>query len=426
LIRPSWLEERQQMNSAFGILIDVVGVLVVLAVAGWLLIRALKKSEDPARLLFKWVVSAVVAGGTILFIRTMKGAGGGGGMVGGFGVAAIIAGTAALCGIILGLIWAPEIGAFVAKPISNLFDGGDQEIEPQPLYSIAEAKRKQGKYLEAVAEIRKQLAKFPGDHTGMMMLAEIQAEHLQDLAGAQTTIERLLSEPEPAATSVSAALNRLADWHLKLGQDPDSARAALERIVQSCPETEHAYHASQRIAHLTTPEMLAEKRQPHRIKIGQYDQRLGLRETPAALQTPVDDAAAQASNYVKHLEQFPCDSDAREKLALIYADHYQRLDLAADQFEQLIAQPNAPARRIVQWLNQLADLSIKHSADVPAARQTLQRIIDLYPNSAAAESARNRIAHLQLELRSQKKSQPVKLGSYEQNIGMKGPPRFNG
>jgi tetratricopeptide (TPR) repeat protein len=335
-------------------------------------------------------------------------------------------GVAAISGIVLCAIWAPGLLGMLARPFTNLYDGGSHEVDPQPFYSIAEARRKQGKYLEAVAEVRKQLARFPGDYAGMMMLADIEAENLKDLHSAQMTVERVLSEPEQVPAHVAAALNRLADWHLKLGQDPDSARVALERIVQMCSETEYAYHATQRIAHLTSAEMLAEKKEPHRVQLGQYEQRVGLLTEPPAVQPPGDDAAAQAANYVKHLNQFPEDSDAREKLALIYAEHYQRLDLAAAQLEELIAQPNAPARQVVHWLNQLADLNIRHNADVVAARQALERIIGLYPKSAAAESAKNRIAHLQLELRSQKKSQAVKLGSYEQNIGLKGPPRFSG
>ena len=101
-------------------------------------------------------------------------------------------------------------------------------------------------------------------------------------------------------------------------------------------------------------------------------------------------------------------------------------DLAADQVEQLLSQPNVPAKHVVHWLNLLADLQIKHAGNVAEARQALQRIVDLFPQSAAAENARNRVAHLQLELRARKESQVVKLGSYEQNIGLKGWPRLSG
>ena len=93
----------------------------------------------------------------------------------------------------------------------------------------------------------------------MLMLAEVEAENLKDLPGAQMTIERLLTEPNQSPINLGLALNRLADWHLKYGQDPESAREALQRIIRLFPETEQAYLAGQRIAHLSTSEMLAEK-----------------------------------------------------------------------------------------------------------------------------------------------------------------------
>ena len=93
-----------------------------------------------------------------------------------------------------------------------------------------------------------------------------------------------------------------------------------------------------------------------------------------------------------------------------------------DQLEELLAQPNLPAKQAVHWLNLLADLRVRSAGDVAAAREALQRVVDLFPGSAAAENAKHRMAHLQLELRSGKSSQVVKLGSYEQNIGLKGRP----
>jgi len=236
----------------------------------------------------------------------------------------------------------------------------------------------------------------------------------------------LLTEPNQSPVNLALALNRLADWHLKYGQDPDSAREALQQIIRLFPETEQAYLAGQRIAHLSTAEMLAEKSEPHLLKVGQYEQRLGLLDDSSVLKPHAEDPAATASFLVKHLEHHPQDSEARENLARIYAGHYQRLDLAADQVEQLLLQPNVPAKHAVHWLNLLADLQIKHAGDVAGARRALQRIVELFPQSAAAETAKNRMVHLQLELRARKEGQVVKLGSYEQNIGLKGRPRLSG
>jgi hypothetical protein len=87
--------------------------------------------------------------------------------------------------------------------------------------------------------------------------------------------------------------------------------------------------------------------------------------------------------------------------------------------EQLISHPNQPTARVVHWLNLLADLQVASGADLETVRATLERIIDLYPDSAPASMAQNRLAHLKLEFRKREVSQTVKLGSYEQDIGLK-------
>src|SRR5437879_3504208 len=88
-------------------------------------------------------------------------------------------------------------------------------------------------------------------------------------------------------------------------------------------------------------------------------QNLGLmmeREKLKSVETDPEQAAAQ---YVKHLEKHPLDMEAREKLAILYADHYRRLDLATSELEQMIAQPNQPSRMVNHLLNLLADLQVR-------------------------------------------------------------------
>jgi tetratricopeptide (TPR) repeat protein len=294
-----------------------------------------------------------------------------------------------------------------------------------PLYSIAEARRKRGKYPEAIAEVRKQLQRFPTDFQGWMLLAEIQAEDQLDVTGAWESIEQLLAQPGHGPKNIAFALSRCADWELKLREDPAAARRALERIVETLPETEQSQLALQRIAHLTTPELLAEQRAPHRIALKHFDNRLGLRTPSEPPQVEGrnegrnEDLAEVAAAYVKRLEAFPADNETREKLAVLYAEHYQRLDLAEQELEQLVTAPNQLPKQVVHWLNLMADLQIKASGDVDRARQTLHRITDLFPTSAFAENALNRIAYLKLETRAQQKSQVVKLGSYEKDLGLK-------
>src|SRR5204863_7726372 len=155
-----------------------------------------------------------------------------------------------------------------------------------------------------------------------------------------------------------------------------------------------------------------------KIALPHFTEDLGLQGHNLGL-VKTEDPAAVAAGYVKHLEEYPQDNEIREKLALLYAEHYRRLDLAQDQLEQLIAQPNIHARHVAHWLNLLADIQVKLTDETTAAAQTLQRIVESLPHSAVAELAERRLAHLPLELRANKKSQAIALGTYEQDIGLK-------
>ena len=132
-----------------------------------------------------------------------------------------------LCALGFVAVWRRNIASLVANPLGSLFDGGDVPVEPQPFYSIAESKRKLGRYTEAVAEIRKQLERFPTDYTGQLMLAEIQAQNRNDLPGAELTVHRLCEQPGHAPRNVVHALTTLADWQVKYNLDPAAARVHL-------------------------------------------------------------------------------------------------------------------------------------------------------------------------------------------------------
>ncbi len=403
-------------RSVLDILLTLGSLALFVGLIGWVMWRCLKRSKDPARLMFKWVLTAVdfgafIALGLYLQREIPKGTN--------YGVAFFGVASAAALGLFLAILWGREIIYAVTSPLISLYDGGDAEIEPQAYYSIAEAQRKRGHYQEAVAAVRKQLEKFPTDFKGQMLLAEIQAENLDDLPGAEVTIQRLCQQPGHAPRNVAYAFNTLADWHLKYSVDRDAARADLQRIVDRFPDSELALVAEQRIGHLAgTDYMLATHDRPP-VHLPEGVKNVGLLSSSQHL-TPTDrDPAEVAGEYVHHLEQHPQDTEAREKLAVIYADDFQRLDLAADQLQQLIDQPNQPARQVIHWLNLLADLQIRHGAGYDPAWQTLAQIIERYPQQAGADMARNRMDLLKLELKAKSVTSSVKLGDYEQNIGFK-------
>jgi outer membrane protein assembly factor BamD (BamD/ComL family) len=206
---------------------------------------------------------------------------------------------------------------------------------------------------------------------------------------------------------------------LNLHKDREAAQQALEKIIELLPDSEMSLQASQRIAHLANNEMLMASQQRQRVIVKKGAEDIGLLKTQEHLKLAEADPGKLAEALVEHLEKHPLDGAERERLAVIYANHYQRLDLAAEQLEQLIQQPNQPVKNVVHWLNLLADLQVQNGSNLEDIQTTLKRIIEQYPDAAAAENAQRRLDRLKLELKAKEKSQAVKLGSYEQDIGLK-------
>lgn len=400
------------LRVAWGVFVLLAGIACV----AWILWRLLKNSFDPTALLFRWVFTVVMIGGGYAFLNWLVGANASAGEQ----IAGLLAG--AVFGLMFVVLWVPPLISKVSDIIGSLFTGGSEPPAPEPFYSVAIGRRKQGKFKEAIYEIQQQLERFPTDVTGQMMLADIQADDLKDIPAAQLTIDRLCAQPGHSAPQIANAFNALADWHLKV-QDVDAARVALEQIAVCLPNTDQAQYAAQRISHLASKETLlaAHEHRPLELRAGIKD--IGLLKDPMAVLRPEADLAEAAAQLVKHLEQHPADNEAREKLAVIYAEHYQRPDMALEQLEQLVAAPNQPGKEVARWLNVMADIQLRNGADYDAIRATLQRVIDRFPELAAAQMAQQRIELLRLELKGKEKSQVVKLGSYEKDIGLKGPRR---
>jgi tetratricopeptide (TPR) repeat protein len=395
-----------------GLIHGIATIVLAVLIAGFVVVYSIMKAEDPSEMAIKWLATAGVIFIMVWKVAPMVGAGGYGAAFGGIPFTAV-------CGFVLAFIWRRTIAGWVANPVASLYDGGNEPPIPRPAYSVAQARQKQGKYYEAVLEIRRQLDRFPTDFEGHIFLAEVQAEDLKDLNAAELTIQQLCAQPGHAQINLVFALYSMADWHLKYGQDREAARRNLQQVIDTFPDSEYALVAAQRIARLSTMESLLAPHERKRFAVAEGIKNLGLvaKHEPVA---PIElGPIAQTAEYVKHLEEHPLDTEARERLAVLYADHYGRLDLALDQLEQMIQQPNQPARLINHWLNLLADLQVRGGCDYETVRATLQRIIDRNADLAPAHLARNRLALLKLELKSQQKTESVRMGAYDQNIGLK-------
>jgi outer membrane protein assembly factor BamD (BamD/ComL family) len=379
-------------------LFAAIGVLGFLL---WFFWRALRESESPVRLIVKWIVTFLLVGWVVYEARRAQGA----------GRLAVLLFVALPVAVVMIILWGRSIGGLVARPFETMFTGGSEEPDPQPLYSIAEGLRRRGKFREAIYEIQGQLNRFPKDFTGQMMLAEIQAENLNELASAEITIHRICEQPNHAPASVASALNSLADWQLKYAQDVDAATGSMKKIIELLPDSEFARAAANRIAHFSNREQLLHARAPGKIQMKHGVEYLGLLKDQSHLMPKEKTFKDEAAELVAHLDSHPLDNEARERLAIIYARDYGRLDLATEQLEQLIALPGESPKHVTRWLHLLADLQIHCTNDTQLAEQTLQRIVELFPNQSQSELAKQRIVVLALELKHYEKGRTVKFDS---------------
>ncbi len=393
------------MHRTYDIVVGLAGLIVALALVGAGLGYLLKRSEAPAKLLLKLLFTVPFVCGCLWLATKMSA----------FGPFVIV-----FMAVVLSFLWTPAIGEWIASPLTGLFDGGHEPPERKPLYSIAMTKRNRGKPREAVAEIRRQLERFPNDFEGVMLLASVQAENLADLAGAEVTLNHFCDWPDAPEKQVAAAYITLADWHLKLAADADAARTALRKIVARYPDTETALQAEQRIAHLSDAEkMILAQHDRQNVVLPEGVKNIGLLDSTEFLQPREVEPGKLAAAHVKHLEAHPHDTEVREKLALIYARDFQRLDLATMELAQLINEPRHPPKQVAHWLNLLANLQIELGADLATVRATLEKIADSFPNLPVADLAQRRLARLENEFKGLQKPSTVKLGVYEQNIGLK-------
>lgn len=103
---------------------------------------------------------------------------------------------------------------------------------------------------EAVALLKTELERHPGDGAGLALLAEIQATGLRDLGAATETTARLTHQPGLPIGTVVTALSKLAQWRQEQGSPPELVCQPLEEIRQRFPRSAHAEAARRQIAAL--------------------------------------------------------------------------------------------------------------------------------------------------------------------------------
>jgi hypothetical protein len=275
--------------------------------------------------------------------------------------------------------------------------------KPHPIYSRAIAKMKFGKYSEAEAAVIGELEKSEDDFDGWMMLADLYANHFNDLPEADRTIRELCQQPNISGVQVSIALHRLADWHLKLGGNPAGARSALEALCLNLPGSHFARMARQRLDQLpASREELEEQRKIKPIRLPALNESLDEKAESGSSAGSEQDAAASANQCVEKLKRDPNNILEREKLARIFAERLGRAGLAIEQLELLIGMPGQPAQKAAEWLGLIAAWQLRYQQNPDAARKLLERLIREYPETAQAFAAQRRLNLIEMELRISK------------------------
>jgi hypothetical protein len=261
-----------------------------------------------------------------------------------------------------------------------------------PVYARAVARMKFGKYSEAEWEIIRELEKCQDDFEGWMMLADLYANHFNDLPEAEQSILEICDQPKTTSSQLAIALHRLADWHLQRAGDPEAARRALQMICNRLPGTHLAHMAQLRINQL--PISAADLRQQQSavpIPLPALSD-----NTSAAPPAPESEqerhkAAEDANTCVEILKADPNNVPARERLARLFAEHLDKPDLGIEQVTLLLELPDQPDTRRAEWLGIIAAWQIKYRQDADAGRKTLERLLREFPHTPQAFAARRRL-----------------------------------
>ncbi len=309
-----------------------------------------------------------------------------------------------------GLAWAGVALLFWLVPVTHCTLYLACQPKPIPLYARAIARMKMGKYKEAEAEVIEQLEKREDDFEGWMMLAELYATQFGDLGEAERTMSWLCDQPTVTPLQISLAFHRLADWHLKLCDNPVAAKRALDEIGRRLPGTHWAKMACLRQQQLPASRAeWVEQKQPRKIALPALTGDIDDSAAAPAPKLPRNEALSLVNECVERLKRNPDDVPSREKLARLFAEELGKTDLGLDQLNLLLAMPDQPEQKQAEWLSLSAAWHFRYRHDRAVTRQILERLIRDWPQSPQAFSAQRWLSLLDMEDRLRAKGGGMKV-----------------
>jgi hypothetical protein len=277
-----------------------------------------------------------------------------------------------------------------------------------------------GKWDEAEWEVIRQLELQEDDFEGWMMLAELYALHHHDLHAADATLRELCAQPDLSISDFAVALHRLADWHLKLGEDPHAARQVLECICARLPGTHLDRMARQRIALLPhSREALLKAKAGRTFALPDRESTENASDSPVKASLSREAARELAVELVEALKTDPDDAPSRERFARLLAEHLNQPQAALDQLNLLLGMPGMAADLKAGWLLLGAKWHLRYTRRIEEAQQQLEQLLDQHADSPHAFEAQRRLNLLRMEAR-------IRLRTAENQRLKAGQPRDEG
>lgn len=265
----------------------------------------------------------------------------------------------------------------------------------RPAYAAAYTKLNYGRTVEAECEIIEQLEKCEDDYEGWMLLAEVYAMRHRDLDVAEKTVLDLCDQPGLRPDQVAAALHKLADWHLRINDDPLAARQVMDEIIRRLPGTDAAQQAQER------KDRIPESRETWllRKRPATHEDDLPSAEEPPMIQSPPADPGQELA---EQLRINPDDVPTRERLAHQLAGR-GRIDDALEQMLVLLARGDCPPQQRAEWLRTMAQWEFIAYRRAEA-RKWLEQLVRECPDTPQARSAVNRLQLMDAEDEKRRKA----------------------
>ncbi|MEI6084450.1 MAG: hypothetical protein WCS70_09135 [Verrucomicrobiota bacterium] len=160
-----------------------------------------------------------------------------------------ILGIAVVVGIVAFLVIGIPAMRKLGGGAGGLFYPAGDGRPVRPEYSVAEARAKDSQFAAAVAEYRKISAQYPDDVYVHIQIAQLAAEHLDDIATAEVELLTACAKAKSPDTLVLAH-NRFADLYQFKLQNPARAIEIMEELRTKLPGTPAAQRAEERVAAL--------------------------------------------------------------------------------------------------------------------------------------------------------------------------------